>query len=54
MPKKIATEKMLADMGTKALYDDQFTYLRDQMNGYSLVKCNHPSYVLPAYVSKRI
>ena len=54
MPKKISTDKMLADMGTKALGDDQFTYLRDQMNGYSLVKCNHPSYVLPAYVSKRI
>jgi hypothetical protein len=53
-PKKVSTDKMLADMGTKALSDDQFTYLRDQMNGYSLVKCNHPSYALPAYVSKRI
>jgi hypothetical protein len=36
-----------------ALSDDQFIYLRDQLNGYSLVKLNHPDYRLPEYVSKR-
>jgi hypothetical protein len=41
---------MLADLGTKSLPDSQFAFLRDQMNGYSLVKENHPSYVLPDYV----
>jgi hypothetical protein len=53
-PKKIHTGKMLADIGTKALADEQFTFLRDEMNGYSLVKRSHPGYILPAYVSKRI
>ena len=44
------TTKMIADIGTKALPDGQFEYLRDEMNGYSLVKANHPSYELPSYV----
>jgi hypothetical protein len=52
-PKYISTERMVADIGTKALSDDQFIYLRDQLNGYSLVMLNHPGYRLPAYVSKR-
>jgi hypothetical protein len=52
-PKYISTERMVADIGTKALSDDQFIYLRDQLNGYSLVKLNHPDYRLPEYVSKR-
>jgi hypothetical protein len=51
MPKKIPTESMLADMGTKALPDGQFVFLRDEANGYALVKRNHPSYKLPSYVS---
>jgi hypothetical protein len=42
--------KMLADMGTKALPDTQFAYLRDQMNGYSLVKQHHPTYRIPDFV----
>jgi hypothetical protein len=50
MPKYIKTEDMLADIGTKALPDKQFIYLRDQMNGYALVKRHHPTYALPAYV----
>ncbi len=29
-PKYISTERMVADIGTKALSDDQFIYLRDQ------------------------
>ncbi len=50
-PKYISTERMVADIGTKALSDDQLIYLRDQLNGYSLVMLNHPGYRLPAYVS---
>jgi hypothetical protein len=50
MPKYIRTEEMVADIGTKALGDKQFVYLRDQMNGYALVKRHHPSYALPTYV----
>ena len=50
MPKYIRTEEMVADIGTKALGDKQFVYLRDQMNGYALVKRHHPTYALPAYV----
>ena len=43
------TNMMLADMGTKALPDAQFEYLRNQMNGYNLVKLNRPHYVIPSY-----
>jgi hypothetical protein len=41
---------MLADIGTKALPDKQFVYLRDQLTGYALVKQHHPSYALPDYI----
>ena len=44
------TNKMLADIGTKALPDKQFAILRDQMNGYSIVKIHHPTYSLPNYI----
>ncbi len=37
------TDNMLADIGTKAFADRQFWYLRDQMNGYALVKAHHPT-----------
>jgi hypothetical protein len=50
VPKFKSSPEMLADMGTKALPDTQFAYLRDQMNGYSLVKKHHPSYCLPDFV----
>jgi hypothetical protein len=53
MPKHCVTGKMLADLGTKALPDSQFPYLRDHINGYTLVAMNHPSYPLPAYVTRR-
>jgi hypothetical protein len=52
VPKYCLTAKMLADIGTKALPDAQFAYLRDMINGYSLVQKHHPSYPLPPYVSK--
>jgi hypothetical protein len=50
-PEYVYTD-MLADLGTKALADGQFVYLRDWMNGYALVKLHHPSYALPPYVSR--
>ncbi len=50
MPEYIATEDMLADIGTKALPDKQFCYLRDQLNGYALVRAHHPSYSMRSYV----
>ncbi len=36
-PEYCVTARMLADIGTKALPDVQFSYLRDLINGYSLV-----------------
>ena len=51
-PKYCVTAKMLADIGTKALPDSQFAYLRDFINGYALVARHHPSYPVPSYVSK--
>jgi hypothetical protein len=47
------TARMLADLGTKALPDSQFAYLRDEINGYALVRQHHPTYPLPAYVTRR-
>ena len=44
------TTRMVVDIGTKALPDGQFEYLRDQMNGYSMVKSVYPSYELPSFV----
>jgi hypothetical protein len=52
MPKYCVTAKMLADIGTKALPDSQFAYLRDFINGYALVARHHPSYPVPPYVCK--
>jgi hypothetical protein len=43
---------MLADIGTKALSDAQFAYLRDLINGYSLVARHHPAYPMPDFVTK--
>jgi hypothetical protein len=51
-PVYCVTAKMLADIGTKALPDAQFAYLRDLINGYSLVLKHHPTYPLPPYVCK--
>ena len=50
MPKYCKTEDMLADIGTKALSDKQFVYLRDRLTGYALVKRHHPTYAIPSYV----
>jgi hypothetical protein len=43
LPEFKGTVEMLADIGTKALPDRQFAVLRDQLNGYSLVKRHHPT-----------
>ena len=53
IPKYCVTAKMLADIGTKALPDAQFAYLRDLINGYALVARHHPTYPLPAYVCRK-
>jgi hypothetical protein len=37
------TDKMIADMGTKALPENPFVLFRDVMNGYALVKSAFPS-----------
>jgi hypothetical protein len=42
-----------ADIGTKALPDRQFAYLRDLMNGYAMIKVHHPSYPVPSYALER-
>jgi hypothetical protein len=52
-PEYIHTSEMIADIGTKALPDRQFAYLRDLMNGYSMVKLNRISYSVPSYVCER-
>ena len=38
----VSTCEMIADLGTKALGARQFTYLRDLMNGYALVRAQYP------------
>ena len=50
-PTARVTTEMWADIGTKALPDTQFEYLRDKMNGYSLVKEHWPEYKLPSYIT---
>ncbi len=50
VPKYCVTARMLADIGTKALPDAQFVFLRDHINGYALVKKYHPTYPMPPYV----
>ena len=42
IPKLVATEEMLADMGTKAMPEADFVRFRDLMNGYSLVRAAYP------------
>ena len=52
IPKYCMTAKMLADIGTKALPDSQFAYLRDLINGYTIVAKHHPTYPMPSYVTR--
>lgn len=45
--KYVATDLMVADIGTKALPPKVFVRHRDVANGYALVKSAHPDYPLP-------
>ena len=38
----VSTCQMIADIGTKALGARQFTFLRDMMNGYAVVRARYP------------
>jgi hypothetical protein len=40
--KFLGTCEMIADIGTKALGARQFTFLRDMMNGYAIVRARYP------------
>jgi hypothetical protein len=53
IPKYCMTARMLADIGTKALPDAQFAFLRDLINGYALVKQHHTLYPMPPYVKAK-
>ena len=53
MPVYCVTARMLADIGTKALPDAHFAFLRDLINGYALVKRHHPDYPMPSYVKAK-
>ena len=53
MPVYCMTARMLADIGTKALPDAQFAFLRDLINGYALVKKHYPDYPMPSYVKTK-
>jgi hypothetical protein len=46
------TDKMVADMGTKALPANPFVKLRDVMNGYALVKAAYPNKNMSGLVYK--
>ena len=50
LPKYVSTLEMLADIGTKALGEKQFVYLRDLANGYALVRASNKCADLPALV----
>jgi hypothetical protein len=49
-PIYLKTDKMLADMGSKALAETPFVQFRDLMNGYALVKASFPDLQMPRYV----
>jgi hypothetical protein len=50
-PEYINTKDMVADIGTKAISDGQFTYLRNLMNEYAMLMKHHPTYALPHYMN---
>ena len=50
LPVYVNTLKMLADIGTKALDERQFVFLRDLMNGYALVRASQTGATLPVMV----
>ena len=50
LPVYTSTLKMVADLGTKALDEKQFVFLRDLANGYALVRASGANVELPALV----
>ena len=50
LPVYTSTLKMVADLGTKALDEKQFVFLRDLANGYALVRASGVNVELPALV----
>ena len=50
LPKYKRTDRLAADIGTKALPEAQFCLLRDINNGYGLVKHHFPDRVIPEMV----
>ena len=50
LPIYVSTLKMLADIGTKALDEKQFVFLRDLSNGYALVRARGGVVDLPSLV----
>jgi len=46
----VSTCEMIADLGTKALGARQFTYLRDLMNGYALVRARYPDMLFKCHL----
>ena len=49
-PIYVSTLEMLADIGTKALDEKQFVFLRDLANGYALVQARGGAVDLPGLV----
>ena len=49
-PTYVSTLRMLADLGTKALDEKQFVFLRDLSNGYALVRASGAEIELPVMV----
>ena len=50
LPVYVKTLGMLADIGTKALDEKQFVFLRDLANGYALVRASGGVVDLPSLV----
>ena len=50
LPVYVRTLEMLADIGTKALDEKQFVFLRDLMNGYAVVRACNPEADLPSII----
>jgi hypothetical protein len=49
-PEYLETDRMIADMGSKALPETPFIKFRDVMNGYALVRARFPDLPLSKYV----
>ena len=50
LPIYVSTLEMLADIGTKALDEKQFVFLRDLANGYALAQARGGAVDLPSLI----